>query len=335
MEHYRLIVCGGTFDYLHEGHKAFLRFMLAQSDKIILGLTSDNYAKEKIKDAIEPYVVRKQALEAFLVQEQASDKVIIGLIDSVYIPTQWEKLPIEAIFVSEESRNGADLVNHKREEEGLSQLPVVVFPLVKSSDGGVISSTRIRNGEINRAGRSWIKPLWLEKTLQLPDEQRSKLTDPFGELISDFSAWAKSYKVFAEKLITVGDVVTKSCNELNLQQKISVIDFLTQRKKTFTDIKELGFVGDEKVFSVPNTASHLMPELFRVAREIFSSFQIEGRIVVEISGEEDLAVLPFLLAAPLGYTILYGQPKQGVVKIVVSEQSKEKAYVIVNNFTVI
>ncbi len=335
MEHYKLIVCGGTFDYLHEGHKAFLRFMLGLSDKILLGLTSDRYTHGKTKDFIEPYDVRKKDLETFLIQEKVLDKVVIEPIDDVYIPEQWEKLPIEAIFVSEESRNGADLVNHKREKEGLHQLPIVVFPLVKSVDGGIISSTKIRNGEINHLGRPWIKPLWYEKTLQLTDEQRGKLTDPFGELITDFSRWIGLNKIPAEKLITVGDVITKSCNDLDLKQKVSVIDFLTQRQKTFFNILELGFIGTERIFSITNQSSHIMPEAFRVARQIFSPFQIQERIIVQVSGEEDLVVLPFLLAAPLGFVILYGQPKLGVVKIVVSEQSKEKAYVIVDNFTLI
>lgn len=335
MEHYKLIVCGGTFDYLHEGHKAFMRFMLGLSDKILLGLTSDTYANEKTKDFVESYDARKKDLETFLAQEQALEKVVIWPIDDVYIPPQWEKLPIEAIFVSEESRNGADLVNHKREKQGLRQLPVVVFPLVKSADGGVISSTRIRNGEINRLGRLWIKPLWFEKTLQLPDEQRSKLTDPFGELIDKLQLWVTSQQIVSKKLITVGDVITKSCNELHLAQKVSVIDFLTQRQRVFTNILELGFTGNEKEFLITNQPSHIMPEAFRVARQIFSPFQIQERIIVQVSGEEDLVVLPFLLAAPLGFIILYGQPKQGVVKIVVSEESKEKAYTIVDKFTLI
>lgn len=334
MEHYKLVVCGGTFDYLHEGHKAFLRFMLGLSDKVLLGLTSDSYTKEKTKNFIESYDVRKKDLETFLVQEQVADKVIIEPIDDVYIPPQWEKLPIEAIFVSEESRNGADLVNHKREEGGLRQLPVVVFPLVKSFDGGIISSTRIRNGEINRLGRPWIKSQWYEKTLQLTDEQRGKLTDPFGELINDFSGWIGQHGMSAEKLITVGDVITKSCNELNLAQKVSVIDFFTQRQKTFSNILELGFTGNEKVFSIINQSSHIMPEAFRVSRQIFSPFQIQERVIVQVSGEEDLVVLPFLLAAPFGFMILYGQSKLGVVKIVVSEETKEKAYAIVDKFTV-
>lgn len=335
MEHYNLIVCGGTFDYLHEGHKAFLRFMLSQSKKILLGLTSDSYTQEKTKDAVEPYFIRKNVLEAFLNQEQALDKVVIESIDSVYIPSQWEKLPIEAIIVSKESQKGADLINNKRRTEGLQELPVVVFPLVEASAGGYISSTRIRNGEINREGKPWIKPVWLEKSLRLPEEYRSRLTGPFGELISDFSAWTTSCTIIPEKLITVGDVITKSCNELEIGQAISVIDFHTQRQKTFTSNRELGFNGSERVFSVSNPSSHITSELFKLTKQIFFYLPLQGRIIIEISGEEDLAVLPFLLAAPLGYTILYGQPKQGVVKVDVTETTKEKAYRIVDMFTVV
>jgi len=269
MKKYNLIVCGGTFDYLHDGHKAFLRFMFNQSKNILLGLTSDIYTTEKSKDAIEPYILRKKALESFLKGEQVLERVVIEPIDSVYIPSQWEKLPIEAIIVSKESQKGADLINNKRRHEGLSELPVVVFPLVEALGEGFISSTRIRNGEINREGRPFVKPLWFEKTLQLSEEQRNTLRSPFGELIDDFNTWTRSEKIDAAKLITVGDVITKSCNDLGIGQVISVIDFLTQREKAFKNTKELGFSGTEKVFSASNPPSHLTPELFILAKQIF------------------------------------------------------------------
>lgn len=335
MEHYKLVVSAGTFDYLHAGHKAFLRFILSQSDTVLLGLTSDSYTKRKLPDVIASYEERKKALVAFLHEERALERVRIEPIDSVYIPAQWEKMPIGAIIVSEDSRMGADKVNEKRRKDGLMPLPVVVFPLVTAVGGGSISSTRIRNGEINAQGAPWIKPVWLEKQLKLPEEHRKQLTEPFGELIGDFSKWIQTHTLVAEKLITVGDVITKSCNDARLGQKVSIIDFLTQRQQAFTTIRELGFTGNEKIFSIPNAPSHIMPEAFRVARQIFSPFQIQERIIVQVSGEEDLVVLPFLLAAPLGFVILYGQPKQGVVYIEVTEAMKEKAYTIVDKFTVI
>ena len=66
--------------------------------------------------------------------------------------------------------------------------------------------------------------------------------------------------------------------------------------------------------------------------------------VVLIDGEDDLAVIPLLLALPLGSCVFYGQParlasesvvgrpEEGIVKISVSEENKKRAYDIVSRF---
>jgi uncharacterized protein (UPF0218 family) len=55
-------------------------------------------------------------------------------------------------------------------------------------------------------------------------------------------------------------------------------------------------------------------------------------VILKIIGEEDLAVLPLILAAPLDTIIYYGQPNKGLVKILVSEENKERAYNILLKF---
>ena len=46
---------------------------------------------------------------------------------------------------------------------------------------------------------------------------------------------------------------------------------------------------------------------------------------IEIGGEEDLAVLPALAYAPLGRTLLYGQPNEGIVWVEVDEKMRKFA----------
>jgi len=45
---------------------------------------------------------------------------------------------------------------------------------------------------------------------------------------------------------------------------------------------------------------------------------------VEVIGEEDLAAVALVLLAPLESRIYYGQPEKGLVKIVITEDLKEK-----------
>ena len=44
---YSLVICGGTFDRLHEGHKAFLRAAFTAGERVIIGLTSYKIIKNK------------------------------------------------------------------------------------------------------------------------------------------------------------------------------------------------------------------------------------------------------------------------------------------------
>jgi hypothetical protein len=50
---------------------------------------------------------------------------------------------------------------------------------------------------------------------------------------------------------------------------------------------------------------------------------LRTRIIV--NGEEDLAVIPAVIEAPLGTAIVYGQPSEGMVIIVTTREKKEKA----------
>ena len=60
---------------------------------------------------------------------------------------------------------------------------------------------------------------------------------------------------------------------------------------------------------------------------------MEGRSVLIVDGEEDLAVIPFVLASPLGWTILYGQPNEGVVELVVTSETKQTVLQLLGLFS--
>ena len=59
---------------------------------------------------------------------------------------------LNAIIVSEETEKVATELNVNRRLKGLKELEIVVIPLVLAKDGRRISSTRIRNKEINIEG---------------------------------------------------------------------------------------------------------------------------------------------------------------------------------------
>lgn len=310
-----------------------MRFAFLKGEKAIIGLTSNSFVQRVEKEKTESYKTRRANLNQFLRTEGLIDKAKIIQIHDVFGPTLSKELPLEAIIVSKDTVRGAELINKKRKEKGLPALKVFIAPSVLAEDGDLISSSRIRNGEINREGRLYVQPQWLRHSLFLPEKLRSVLRKPFGRVIKSVKE-LNSVRDFAQ-VITVGDIVTREFNCLGIGQKISVVDFKVARQKMFKSLSELGFEGKEEVLEVKNPSGSLTPELFKAvqkAMQLVNSKQ-QIRFVLKVDGEEDLAVLPILLSFPLGWTIFYGQPEEGVVEVKVTQESKKRAYELVDRFS--
>lgn len=318
---FKVAVLGGTFDHLHRGHKNFITYALSLSEKLIIGVTSDYYVSQN-KENIESFEIRKKSLEEFLKSQNLHNKCEIESIDDTYGIALSKN--IDALFVVDKTIDGGNAVNIKRKELSLAPLELIVVFSEKSEDGEVISSSRIRKGEINREGKLFIDPKFYSKKLSLPNRLREELKKPWGNLISD-----NSLINLSSDIVTVGDVTTKKFNELNLNQKISVVDLKVDRENRFKDLSDLNFASNEYVIQVNNPSGEITPDLFRAVVDAFSR---KENVVVQVLGEEDLAVLPLILAAPLGVSIFYGQPGSGLVKIFVDEDIKEKIYDLISNF---
>lgn len=333
MKKYDLIVCGGTFDLLHEGHKKFLQDILNQTNKVLLGITSDAYVSKFKNDPsassgqeqVEKFEIRKRAVLNFIGSIGVGDRFEVISIDKPEEPLLENKYQPEAIAVTPQTEQTAIEINKKRKELGLQELEIIVIPMEKAGDGGLISSTRIRNGEINRDGRLYVRPEWKNKTLKLPQSLRSTLQKPLGKLLKSIPSGLDS-----EKTITIGDITTQKFNEKRLGQFLSIIDFAVHRQKKFEKLSDLGFAEDIETIAAENPAGSITPELFDSVKKAFSS---DNRKIILIKGEEDLAVLPVLLISPLGFVIYYGQPNEGLVEVLVTEENKEKVFELVSKFT--
>ena len=331
-----LTVCGGTFDHFHIGHKSLLRLAFSSGKRVMIGVTSDEYIKNlKINtqspELMESIKKRRQSVSEFVKEEKALSKVQLIEIDDLFGPTLSGDLPIDAIVVSEESKKGAYLINQKRQELGLVPLKVVVLPLVMAEDEKIISSERIRGGEITREGKLYIKDTWLNRDIKLTENLRRSFQKPFGELLRniDYSLGIRNHLV-----ITVGDIATKNFNARSLGQDISVVDFKVAREKKFSNMKELGFAGNENIYKVDNPPGHITSGLFKKLAEIIKS-SMQERIILQVNGEEDLAVLPLVLLAPLNTVIYYGQPGKGLVQVAVSEDTKNRAHSLISKLIVV
>jgi len=324
MNKYNLVICGGTFDLFHAGHKAFIKDALSASEKVLLGITDDRYVQGfKNNLGVEDFQTRKFAVEQFLNSIGAGDKVKIVGIGSAYEPYLETSTDYQAIVVTEQTQQVAKEINLKRQQNGIAELEVVVSSMLKAQDSELISSTRIRNGEINRDGRLYLNPEWRNKKLILPENLRAVLQKPWGDILSEVP---KNFD--GTKTVAVGDATAQKFNERKVDQFLSIVDFLIHREIKFHQLSELGFNG-QNAQRIKNPSGVITPELFQAIQEAFDS---KNKTVILVDGEDDLAVLPVLLIAPLGFAIFYGQPNEGLVQVLVTEENKEKAYQLAKRF---
>ncbi|QLH09490.1 phosphopantetheine adenylyltransferase [Candidatus Nitrosotenuis sp. DW1] len=151
MTQFKLVAMGGTFDLIHAGHTALLDRAFSISSGVIIGLTSDSLAARKGKKPRHTYQQRFDILESLLKKRFAGKSYTISPLDDDFGPAVLEK-EVEALIVSDETAHQGDVLNLKRSQKGLDPVQVITVPMVLASDGNRISSTRIRNSEIDPQG---------------------------------------------------------------------------------------------------------------------------------------------------------------------------------------
>jgi pantetheine-phosphate adenylyltransferase len=149
---YRTVVAGGTFDRLHRGHEALLSKSFEVGDKVVIGVTSDEFAQREGKRPEQTYQERVKALRAHLQKRFPGREFVLTKLDDYFGPGIASP-EVEAIVVSSETVKRVELANRLRAETGFPPLRVIIVGFVLAEDGKPVSSTRIRAGEIDEAGR--------------------------------------------------------------------------------------------------------------------------------------------------------------------------------------
>ena len=151
MSKFSLIAMGGTFDIIHRGHLTLLSNAFEISDKVIIGLTSDEFAEKKGKIPNNKYDQRLENLTNTISKEFPNTSFEISKLDNDFGPAVLER-DVEALVVSDETSNQGNVLNKLRAEKKIPPVEIINVPMFLAKDGTRISTTRIKNSEIDSEG---------------------------------------------------------------------------------------------------------------------------------------------------------------------------------------
>ncbi|KAG6612628.1 Cytidylyltransferase (predicted) [Phytophthora cinnamomi] len=138
-----LVILGGTFDHLHNGHKKLLSLAVSIcARRVLVGITADSMLKKKSHaELVQPLERRKDAVRAYLTFLNPQLVVDVVTIEDPFGPAIVIPEPA-AMVVSTETLAGAAKINSIRVERGLPKLHIFACRRTESS---TLSSSCIRD----------------------------------------------------------------------------------------------------------------------------------------------------------------------------------------------
>jgi uncharacterized protein (UPF0218 family) len=150
---------------------------------------------------------------------------------------------------------------------------------------------------------------------RLPDDLRPILKRPLGPL---FKGVEEALQTMGKSklLASVGDVVTSELVKRGIFPDLAIVDHKVMREPITEEMKALLSwpVRTVKVHNPPST----------ITDELLEAIKLPKPLRIEVEGEEDLAALACGFLLPENSLILYGQPREGVVAVRVTEEKKNE-----------
>jgi pantetheine-phosphate adenylyltransferase len=152
MPQYGIVALGGTFDIIHKGHIELLSKAFSISSHVIIGLTGDELANKMGKSILNNYSKRNETLTLMIHKNFPNSSYSISKLENDFGPAAIEG-NLDALVVSEETRHKGNILNKLRKEKNLPPVRIVTVPMALAEDGSRISTTRIKNSEIDIEGK--------------------------------------------------------------------------------------------------------------------------------------------------------------------------------------
>ena len=320
MKHYKKVAVGGTFDRLHDGHKALLAKAFSVGEAVLIGVTTKEMVrKKKLSSQIEPYAVRRKNVLTYLSEQRLKERSSIVPLQDSY-GTSLTDSSVQAVVIG--PRVSREVVKKIQEKKD-----IVRCRTVYATDQSHLSSTRIRLGEIDRRGTVYELA---SKDLYLPRNMRSALREPLGSYVNEVQ---KIPKTTQSLLFSVGDATFLKLKAEEVFPDIVILDGMINRKKALSENQIRKLISTEYSFSrTENLAGSLSQTMVRSIKQSIQNHLKKGKKhLLYVRGEDDLAVLACILFAPLSSIVLYGQPAfpdrditSGMVQVKVTESMKRK-----------
>jgi uncharacterized protein (UPF0218 family) len=156
---------------------------------------------------------------------------------------------------------------------------------------------------------------------RLPEGMRGELKEPLGGVTAE----VEEERLRGDgRVIAVGDMVAYHLLEAGVAPDVAVVDGRTKREEVDEEVVESWSALPlfRRVENEPGTVSR---GLVVALREALGKKGKGDGVLVEVDGEEDLAVLPALVLADEGDTVVYGQPGEGMVYVEVNSEKSAQA----------
>lgn len=145
----------------------------------------------------------------------------------------------------------------------------------------------------------------------ITEDVRQYLKKPFGKVY-------KQLPPINGRIISIGDITTLTLLDNNIIPNLSIVDFKTKRNIPVSINHKFN-----KVYNIVNPPGCISDDSENLIKYLSKEKNLKN-IGIVVSGEEDLLALPVVKYFPTGTNVLYGQPDEGIVHIVITDSLKKE-----------